>query len=65
MAKFRFASDGTETIRNRCFFEVEAETEEEARQLLAENASEYFTDSSDQSGETDWDAEKPEDFELL
>ena len=65
MAQFEFACDGTETLRGRAYFSVEAKTEAEARAKLAEDASEYFTDFSESDGGTKWDATKPGDWELI
>lgn len=65
MQTFSFACDATETLRGRAYFQVEAETEEEARAKLAEDASEHFTDFNESDGGTDWDASEPADWELL
>jgi DNA-dependent RNA polymerase auxiliary subunit epsilon len=65
MKTFSFKSPGTETLSGTAYFSVEAKTEKEARAKLAEDASEYFTEFNDDTGESSWDADKPEDFELL
>lgn len=65
MKTFNFACDGTETLRGRCYFVVEAANEKDARKQLANDPSEYFTDFSESDGGTEWDAEKPDDFELI
>lgn len=65
MKTFRFACDGTETLRGRCYFEVEAANEKDARKRLANDASEFFTGFGESDGGTEWDAEDPDDFDLL
>lgn len=65
MQTFCFKSPATETIQGTAYFQVEAATEEEALKLLVEDPSEYYTDFNEEMGGVEWDAEKPEDFEIL
>lgn len=65
MTTFLFKCQATETLNGTAYFQVEAETEAEARTLLVEDASEYFTDFSETGGDTTWDAKAAEDFEEI
>lgn len=61
---FNFKTPATETLHGTAYFEVEAETEAEARKLLAKGSSTYFIDFSENDGGTDWEASEPDDFEI-
>ena len=63
MKTFRFKTPATEIQYGTAYFEVQAETEEEARAKLVDDSSEHFVDFTETDGNTDWDASKPEDFE--
>lgn len=65
MPQFNFKAPATETLRGTAYFSVEADSEEAARELLAQDSSEHFVDFSEEDGGTEWDAKKPEDFELI
>jgi len=65
MPQFNFKSTATETLHGTAYFSVEAETEEEARKLLAEDSSEYFTDFNEEHGGVEWDATEAKDFEEI
>lgn len=65
MKTFEFKCQATETLNGTAFFQVEAESEEAARAKLVEDASEYFTDFSETDGGTEWEAAKPNDWELI
>lgn len=65
MKTFQFKCPATETLTGTAYFQVEAKTEKEARKLLAEDSAEYFTDFSENDGGTNWDASKPDDWEIL
>jgi DNA-dependent RNA polymerase auxiliary subunit epsilon len=63
--RFNFACDATATTQGRAYFSVSASSEAEARQKLAEDASEYFTEFNESMGDTEWEATEPEDWELI
>lgn len=65
MKTFNFKCQGTETLRGTAYFQVEANSEKEARCKLAADSSEYFIDFSESDGGTDWDATEPDDWELM
>ena len=65
MPRYSFKSQATETISGTAYFSVSARSEKEARAKLAADSSEYFTEFSEETGETDWDAKAPDDFEIL
>lgn len=65
MATFEFKAQATETLHGTAYFSVEANSEAEARQKLAEDASEHYVDFSETDGGVDWEAKKPEDFEAM
>lgn len=62
---FSFKCPATETISGTAYFDIKAASEQEARQKLADDASEYFNYFSESDGGTDWDAEEPDDFERI
>lgn len=65
MPKFEFKCDATERLYGTAYFEVEADTEEEARKKLADDSSEYFYSFSERDGSTEWDAVHPNEWELM
>lgn len=65
MTVYSFKCPATETLHGTAYFEVEAESEEAARALLAEDSSQYFTNFSETDGGTEWEAKEPEDFEEI
>lgn len=64
MAQFQFKCPATETLQGTAFFAVEAESEDAARALLAEDASEYFVDFSETDGSTEWTASASKDWKI-
>jgi hypothetical protein len=64
MPTFSFTSPATETITGTAYFSVEAETEDEARALLAEDSALYLDDFSESDSGTEWDEKLPKDWKL-
>jgi hypothetical protein len=63
MKTFCFKIAAVQTHHGTAYFSVEAETEDEAMALLNEDASEYFDEFNEETGETTWD--ESEGFEAL
>lgn len=65
MATFNFKCPATETLHGTAYFSVEAETEDQARAMLAADSSEHFDDFSETDGGTEWAATAPGDWEVV
>ena len=63
--RFSFKAPATETLLGTAYFSLEADSEAEARKLLAADSGAYFDDFSESDGGTEWDAKAPDDFELI
>lgn len=65
MQTFQFAITATESIIGRALFQVQAETEQEARLRLVLASADYFTGFNYGPSETLWDDSTGSNFEAI